>query len=114
MSHHYPAADVTCSYLQSLTRFLFDAFYYALAATDNCVLHTPDDSPGIFSDIHIQAVAYARSSDDADIYPDRLYLWRSSYASRLFDLPGGILHPYNIVAFLLVDYIEKFLRNEGR
>jgi hypothetical protein len=97
-----------------LTWVLFDAFYCAPVASHDCVLHTPDASPGIPSDIHGPAVSYARLSDDLDISADRIYSFCNFYSSRLFDLLDGILSCCNIVDPWRVDCMEKYFRNEGK
>jgi len=74
MSCHHWAAELTCSYLQSLGLDFFDAFYSSPVVTRDCVLHTRDDSPGMPFDIHGPVAAYARASDDSDIFDDRMDL----------------------------------------
>jgi len=67
-----------------LTQILFDAFYYAPAATPGYVLHTPGGTFGSLADIHETAAAHATlfgspsaSCDKPDRYDTASSFWNS-------------------------------------
>lgn len=104
---HHRAAEITCSYLQSLELGFFVAFYSFFAVRPDYVLRTRDDSHGILAGIDALDAFHAKPSGSSNNYGDRIYLWRSSSSSTIVYLLVDILYCCNIFDFLLVDCIEQ-------
>jgi len=97
-----------------LALVLFAAFYYAPAATHNCVLHNQDDAHGNSFGIH-EMVEYP---DSAYYVPDAInsFLHYSSalFLQICFDGHFDISYWSNSVAFLTGEYVENLSHSADR